>query len=69
VVLPLPEFHRSFRLVDSTLPTHDARFVISCSTPDYPADWVKGAWGGADFWVRVDNFIRRKGRGDIPSEF
>jgi hypothetical protein len=52
----------------SAYPTHDPRFVVTVCR-DYMADWVRGAWGGADIWVRADNFIYLKRRGDISSEF
>jgi hypothetical protein len=51
----------------STYPMHDPRFVITVGR-DYVRDFVRGAWGAADVWVRVDDFIRRRRQGAIPSE-
>ncbi|KAJ7633926.1 hypothetical protein DFH06DRAFT_1303320 [Mycena polygramma] len=42
----------------------DPRFVVMV-IPDSEADWKIGARGGADFWVRAEEFISRKRRGEI----
>jgi hypothetical protein len=52
----------------SGFPTQDPRFVMA-EIGNYEEDWRRGAWGGADFWVRADKFIRLKRQGDIPSRF
>ncbi|KAJ7289534.1 hypothetical protein C8J57DRAFT_432903 [Mycena rebaudengoi] len=51
--------------------TDDPRFVVTewAEGAEYVEDFVCGAWGGADIWVRVDNFIRLKLRGDIPKDY
>ncbi|KAJ7243292.1 hypothetical protein C8J57DRAFT_1525754 [Mycena rebaudengoi] len=64
--LVLEEWENHAQLLPLTYPTHDPRFIIA-AVLDYMADWMCGAWGGADIWVRADNFIRMKQRGDIPS--
>ncbi|KAJ7289635.1 hypothetical protein C8J57DRAFT_1706398 [Mycena rebaudengoi] len=60
-----PEWENDAELLPWGYPAHDPRFVIA-PVRDYMADWMCGAWGGADIWVRADNFIRLKRRGDIP---
>ncbi|KAJ7200057.1 hypothetical protein C8J57DRAFT_1736752 [Mycena rebaudengoi] len=51
----------------SALPTHDVRFIVAACS-DYFGDWIRGAWGKADVWVRADNFIRLKRRGKVPRD-
>ncbi|KAJ7200068.1 hypothetical protein C8J57DRAFT_1261579 [Mycena rebaudengoi] len=36
-------------------------------TDDYLGDWIRGAWGQADVWVRANNFIRLKRLGKVPT--
>ncbi|KAJ7176955.1 hypothetical protein C8R46DRAFT_1077852 [Mycena filopes] len=44
----------------------DMRFVsILLSNAEYTGDWVLGAQGGRDFWVRGDMFVAKKRRGEI----
>ncbi|KAJ7628262.1 hypothetical protein DFH06DRAFT_1338706 [Mycena polygramma] len=45
----------------------DQRFVVMV-IPDSEADWKIGARGGADFWVRAEEFISRKRRGEIKED-
>ncbi|KAJ7263470.1 hypothetical protein C8J57DRAFT_1470772 [Mycena rebaudengoi] len=51
----------------SALPTHDVRFVVAACS-HYLEDWIRGAWGQADLWVRADNFVRQKRRGKVPRD-
>jgi hypothetical protein len=53
----------------SAYPTHDPRFLatVTNSGGNHLYDWVLGAWGGADVWVRADEFIRLKRCGGISS--
>ncbi|KAJ6458046.1 hypothetical protein C8R47DRAFT_167150 [Mycena vitilis] len=44
----------------------DPRFVVMV-VPNYEADWKTGARGGADFWVRAEEFIALKRRGEIEA--
>ncbi|KAJ7628221.1 hypothetical protein DFH06DRAFT_1226539 [Mycena polygramma] len=44
----------------------DPRFVVMV-VPNCEADWNTGARGGADFWVRAEEFLARKRRGEIES--
>ncbi|KAJ7779081.1 hypothetical protein B0H16DRAFT_1838334 [Mycena metata] len=45
---------------------HDERFLhMFLHNSQYPADWVTGARGGSDFWVRAEAFIGKKRRGEI----
>ncbi|KAF7366318.1 Tyrosinase central domain-containing protein [Mycena sanguinolenta] len=43
---------------------HDTRFVCLHARPFY-VDWQIGARGGEDFWVRAEQFIARRNRGEI----
>ncbi|KAJ6477885.1 hypothetical protein C8R47DRAFT_1139726 [Mycena vitilis] len=45
----------------------DARVVVTDLPYFYSGGWEKGAWSGDDLWVRVDDFIARKRRGEIPA--
>ncbi|KAJ7246442.1 hypothetical protein C8J57DRAFT_1241492 [Mycena rebaudengoi] len=69
VYTPVEE-HAKFVDADfsETYPTHDARFVVTNSGgyANCVEDWRGGTWNRADLWVRADNFIRMRQRGDIP---
>ncbi|KAJ7200060.1 hypothetical protein C8J57DRAFT_1544694 [Mycena rebaudengoi] len=52
----------------SAYPIHDVRFVVAAYDDDFVGDWIRGAWGQADVWVRADNFIRLKRRGKVPRD-
>ncbi|KAJ6466780.1 hypothetical protein C8R45DRAFT_1020097 [Mycena sanguinolenta] len=44
----------------------DVRYVVVvCDALDYWFDWEVGALGGTDFWAAADDFVARKGRGEI----
>ncbi|KAJ7633912.1 hypothetical protein DFH06DRAFT_1222057 [Mycena polygramma] len=47
-----------------SLSIRDPRCVVMIVT-DFEEDWNTGARGGADFWVRAEEFIARKRRGEI----
>ncbi len=36
---------------------------------DYYNDWETGARGGEDIWVRAEEFIARKRRGEVEGQF
>lgn len=46
----------------------DTRSVLM-TMEDYVEDWKIGAEGGADYWVRAEEFIRRRQSGEIQGEF
>ncbi|KAJ7263410.1 hypothetical protein C8J57DRAFT_1718992 [Mycena rebaudengoi] len=52
----------------SAYPTRDVRFVVAAYSDDYLGDWIRGAWGQADVWVRANNFIRLKRLGKVPRD-
>ncbi|KAJ7116857.1 hypothetical protein C8R44DRAFT_983250 [Mycena epipterygia] len=41
--------------------------AVRGSTAPLAEDWTKGAWGGADFRVRADEFVEAKRRGEIEA--
>ncbi|KAJ7851074.1 hypothetical protein B0H14DRAFT_2571075 [Mycena olivaceomarginata] len=43
---------------------YDVRFLVGLCD-EYWNDWELGARGGADFWARGDDFVRRKRKGEI----
>ncbi|KAJ7241654.1 hypothetical protein C8J57DRAFT_91518 [Mycena rebaudengoi] len=44
----------------------DPRFVLmGLNSEEYVADWVAGATGRQDFWVRAEKFISKRKRGKI----
>ncbi|KAJ7339925.1 hypothetical protein DFH08DRAFT_248131 [Mycena albidolilacea] len=45
----------------------DIRFVVATYSDHY-GDWELGTMGGADIWVRVEEFISRKKRGEIEAD-
>ncbi|KAJ6474569.1 hypothetical protein DFH09DRAFT_1472361 [Mycena vulgaris] len=49
---------------------HDTRFVMLVLPLNLEgADWVTGAWGGKDFWVRADDFVRKRRAGETSDHF
>jgi hypothetical protein len=46
----------------------DIRFVVATYNNHY-GDWELGTKGGADIWVRVEEFISRKKRGEIEGVY
>ncbi|KAF7354282.1 Tyrosinase central domain-containing protein [Mycena venus] len=44
----------------------DMRFVVA-TYADYYADWELGARGKEDIWVRVEEFVARKRRGEVEA--
>ncbi|KAJ7150639.1 hypothetical protein C8R46DRAFT_1305220 [Mycena filopes] len=48
-----------------TLTLTDPRVVVM-AIESYTDDWVLGAEGREDFWVRAENFVVRKRKGGIP---
>lgn len=46
----------------------DIRFVVATYSDHY-GDWELGTKGGADIWVRVEEFISRKKRGEIEGVY
>ncbi|KAJ7255628.1 hypothetical protein C8J57DRAFT_598331 [Mycena rebaudengoi] len=45
---------------------NDPRFVIMSFTfDDYIGDWMLGANGGNDFWIRAEKFVAKRQRGEI----
>jgi hypothetical protein len=46
---------------------YDIRFLMGLCD-DYWNDWELGVRGGADFWARGDDFVRRKRRGEIEGK-
>ncbi|KAJ7290096.1 hypothetical protein C8J57DRAFT_1492840 [Mycena rebaudengoi] len=60
----------SARLLHMLLEELDMNFSNDTDNPlgDSIEDWVGGAWGQADVWVRADNFIHLKRRGKVPRD-
>ncbi|KAJ7150645.1 hypothetical protein C8R46DRAFT_1358174 [Mycena filopes] len=48
-----------------TLTLTDSRLVVM-AIESYTDDWKRGAEGRDDFWVRAENFVARKQKGEIP---
>ncbi|KAJ7133162.1 hypothetical protein C8R44DRAFT_977445 [Mycena epipterygia] len=59
-------WHFTVEIFARRLRIEDARFVV-LRLPPLAEDWTKGAWGGTDFWVRADNFVEAKRRGEIEA--
>ncbi|KAJ7263435.1 hypothetical protein C8J57DRAFT_1629477 [Mycena rebaudengoi] len=58
VLILIVEYDNFFDDIDnpvSAYPTRDVRFVVAAYGDDYLEDWIRGAWGQADVWVRADN--------------
>jgi hypothetical protein len=46
----------------------DARLVVATYI-DYYSDWERGAKGGKDIWIRAEEFMTRKRRGEVEGQF
>ncbi|KAJ7160589.1 hypothetical protein C8R43DRAFT_993381 [Mycena crocata] len=44
----------------------DPRAVLVCVS-EYLRDWILGATGGEDYWIRAERFICQRKSGEIPS--
>lgn len=62
--LHLPLGRMTAQSLHRKLQVEDARFFIMPFFT-FPEDWEEGARDGADFWVRADEFVEAKRRGEV----
>ncbi|KAJ7673883.1 hypothetical protein DFH06DRAFT_751024 [Mycena polygramma] len=58
--------HAEAAVLAENLAVNDPRVVVMV-TVSYIADWEIGARGGDDLWIRAEQFISRKRRGEIKA--